>query len=90
MDKTAARKLAILKAQTKVREEAEAAADRIIRELAAEFKRWRMSYYELAQIVGGGSQINLKAVLEGKEQPGLVRVLAIAMALGKTLAIKDY
>ena len=90
MDKTSARKLAILKAQAKVREEAEAAADKIIRELGAEFKRQRMTYYKLAQIVGGGNQQNLKAVFEEGERPGLVRVLAIAAALGKTFAIKDY
>jgi hypothetical protein len=37
----------------------------------------------------GGSQVNLQAVLDSREKPELARVLAIAGALGKTLAVVD-
>jgi hypothetical protein len=37
----------------------------------------------------GGSQVNLQAELDGREKPGLARVLAIAAALRKTLVVAD-
>ena len=87
---TATRRIELAKAQAKARADAEAEADRIIRELAAEFRRRKdLTYYALAKAIGGGSQINLKAVLEGKERPGLDRALAIAAALGKTLMVEN-
>ena len=88
--KPADRRLALAKAQAKARADAEVEADKIVSELAAEFRRRKdLTYYALAKAIGGGSQINLKAVLEGKERPGLDRVLAIAAALGKTLMVAD-
>ena len=75
------------KAQAKAR--AGAGADRIVSELTAEFERRDgMTVYQLAQEVGG-SQVNVQAVLDGREKPGLSRVLAIAAALGKTLVVAD-
>jgi transcriptional regulator with XRE-family HTH domain len=56
----------------------------------AEFGRQRtangLTYYQLAKLAGQ-EQIGVQRVLDGAEMPSLARVVGIAAALGKSLAI---
>jgi hypothetical protein len=80
------------KAKAAARQAADEAAAAVIRELSAEFGRQQaangLTYYQLAKLAGQ-EQIGVQRVLEGVEMPNLARLIGIAAALGKQLAVVD-